>query len=347
MIKRFLFVFIIFVCLFLFCKNDPTGLVMNFQGLQLVYEIDGQIFIINEYGSGKRLLCAGRNPCWSPLKDKIAFFSNNCELCLINIDGSERKTLTRALPDSGGTYMIALRWAPDASRILFCSSKIVPWSMHLINADGTGEKRVVTEEGGFLSPKWSPDGNKISFTGATRLNPTTGIFVANQDGADLCRLLNEGHTAMYGWYPNSQSIAFTGDFDGDSLGFNTSEIYSCGVDGSNLIQLTHGDNIYIFSEWNPTGDKIVFLKKYPLEQKYIGIMDPDGSSQSILKKFGPEEDIAWVKYSFNGMKIAYVMNYRQGNPYSELRVMNSNGSNDRKLDESNVPRVILFDWSAW
>lgn len=343
MIKRFLFIIIIFVYLF-FCKNDPTGPIANFQATQLVYEINGQLYIITDDGSYKRKLCFGWGAKWSTDKNKIAFYSPNSELCIIGTDGSDRTILTNALPDSGGTLMLSLSWSPDASRILFCSSKKVPWSLHLINVDGTNEKRVVTEEGGFVSPQWSPGGNKISYEGWTSLSPKVGIYIANPEGTDKYRLINDGSIAMYGWHPNGHLIAFTGDFDGDSLQFNSSDVFICSSEGSNLIKLTN-DGKSLFCDFSPAGDKIIFQTRLTPENKYLGIMDSDGTNQRILKKFGAEEEMGWAKYSADGLKIAYVMNHRRGNPYSELRVMNFDGSNDRKLDESDVPHTIFFDWS--
>ena len=69
-----------------------------------------------------------------------------------------------------------------------------------VNADGSGLTRLTNAEalppdtGGDEDPRWSPDGRKILFEGAT---PThlggNGIYTMNADGSELTRLHDRGH----------------------------------------------------------------------------------------------------------------------------------------------------------
>src|SRR6185503_14030408 len=56
------------------------------------------------------------------------------------------------------------RWSPDGKRIAFYSTRSGSFEIWLINADGTGLRRL-TEMGNdkAFNPVWTPDGKKLSF----------------------------------------------------------------------------------------------------------------------------------------------------------------------------------------
>ena len=56
-------------------------------------------------------------------------------------------------------------WSPDGSRILFASDRTGEFQVHVMNADGSGVRRLVAQPGRYTNPRWSPAGGSILFTG--------------------------------------------------------------------------------------------------------------------------------------------------------------------------------------
>jgi eukaryotic-like serine/threonine-protein kinase len=88
----------------------------------------------------------------SDSREDLAIFSNNSSTEPRRLTDDEYK-------DRGG------RWSPDGKQIAFYSTRSGNFEIWLINADGTGLRRL-TETGNnkAFTPLWSPDGKRLSFT---------------------------------------------------------------------------------------------------------------------------------------------------------------------------------------
>jgi Tol biopolymer transport system component len=97
---------------------------------------------------------------WSPDGEQIAFYDSDTmgdPTYVINTDGSGRKPL-------GESYSAV--WSPDGQKIAFVTDSNLPnvWLLHVMNADGSGQRRLTNTIRGTLTlPAWSPDGEKIAF----------------------------------------------------------------------------------------------------------------------------------------------------------------------------------------
>ena len=136
---------------------------------------DWEIFVAAADGSRLRQLT--RNllddsaPVWSPDGTRIVFRSDragNAEIFTVAPDGGGLRRLTRNnVPDTRPS------WAPDGERIVFQrfvagGSGLDPRTaeIYVMNADGTGARRLTRNQVDDLNPSWSPTGGG-SPSGAT------------------------------------------------------------------------------------------------------------------------------------------------------------------------------------
>jgi Tol biopolymer transport system component len=213
--------------------------------------LSSDIMVINSDGSGVRKLTDkiyAFDPSWSPDGSKILFGSSgqNPGIRVMNSDGTNLQNI------GGGIHA---RWSPDGSRIAFMSAERGPADIFVMNSNGTNARALlkVPTDGTRrfllpLPPSWSPDGSRIAFQ--TIGDDDAFLEVVNADGKDRTTLANHLFFDLSGgpsWSPDGSRIAFT------RMPFATSEIskkgltshaslscdiYTVGVDGSNLKQLT-------------------------------------------------------------------------------------------------------------
>ena len=298
---------------------------------------------------------SGQNfdPTWSPDGRKIAFVGDG-KISVMNADGSGKRRLTAGTtgtgardsrPDGGPA------WSPDGRKIVFgtlrhagpfaCSqahpSAGCNWELYVMNADGSGQRRLTRDPAIDNGATWSPDGRQLLFHRAPvfrrALPRSVGLWVMNADGSGQRRLA--AATGAAAWSPDGRMIAYsrgTGD---------AREIYVMNADGSGQRRLTHSPGMDLLPTWSPDGRKIAFVSRrercpgvadnrvaYVCGNAEIYVMNADGTGQRNLTRspaYGYYSSAAW---SPDGRKMAFVSD-RDGN--AEIYVMNADGSAQRRL----------------
>jgi Tol biopolymer transport system component len=177
---------------------------------------DSEIYVIDvESGDQVNLTqhpARDTEPAWSPDGDKIAFVSDrngDQEIWVMNADGSHPTDLidAPATETSPVSYISANRtvkaverypvWSPDGTKVLFLRPRY-SWlhsDIYTANVDGTSPSALTSPENSHdspvtMKPAWSPDGEKIAFTGYrdgwTEMH--VEIYIMDKDGSNQTRL---------------------------------------------------------------------------------------------------------------------------------------------------------------
>jgi Tol biopolymer transport system component len=193
------------------CSDDarwsPDGSLLAYDGYGA--DNEGGVFLMRADGTGKRRLCGqpgqpdylcsiGGYPAWSPDGKTVAFALGHSEGPNGRARGggiaTERvdRTGYHAVPRTRGYAVTGLDWSPDGKRFAFEADF---GAVDVVRADGTGARRI---EGEAVSPRWSPDGNRLVFTSANYNTP--GLFVATRSGR-VTKLLGIRAYSV-GWWSN-------------------------------------------------------------------------------------------------------------------------------------------------
>jgi Tol biopolymer transport system component len=158
-------------------------------GRRLAWSSRGEIWTMRASGSAKRRLVRKaqgwhqhHTPAWHGTR--IVYASNrvsdfNTELFAVP---ARRLTFTRGSDGVLGDDSMP-DFAPDGRRIVFTSNRDRQGEIYVMNANGSGQKRLTRRAGDDWAPDVSPDGARIAFTQL----PAT-IWTMNADGTGLRRL---------------------------------------------------------------------------------------------------------------------------------------------------------------
>ena len=201
--------------------------------------------------------------------DQIAFTVNRAgwnEIWLMAADGTERARLTELEPpqnDAAGNGDPA--WSPDGSQIAFAGQIGTTTEdprrteIYVMRVDGTGRRRLTTNDALDGNPAWSPDGKSLAFVsyrdgfGRTCFHEcsTSGeIYVLEVETGETRRLTrSQASDGSPAWSPDGRRIAFVSDRSNRQQ--HAYEIYVMGPSGEDVLRITRNAVWDLEPVWRP------------------------------------------------------------------------------------------------
>jgi TolB protein len=207
--------------------------------------------------------------------------------------------------------------------------------LHVVGADGTGQRRLTEVEGGYAGPSWSPDGKQIALT--CLLGKHRGLCVIDADKAATpspVPFATWGHIGLgaASWLPDGSRIAYGAEHQQPRI---------ADLARSSIRMLDLG-SVESAPAWSPDSNRIAFVREVDHggeRDSEIFVARADGTDVRRLTDH-PAED-AMPTWSPDGTTIAFVSN-RYGN--SEIYVVDAGGGNPVRLTD-NVELDTAPSWS--
>lgn len=278
------------------------------------------------------------------LKGRIVFASDrsgDLEIWTATADGGGLRRLTKT-PGSD----FSPQWSPDGTKIVFESDRDHPSAdpakvtdeIYVMNADGTGQKRLTSNNVEDWGPRWSPDGKRIVFAaGAPKAGDDLDVFVMNADGSGRKDLTpGPGRDFTPDWSPDGKRIVFASDDDGDY------DLYVMNAEGKGVSKLFDGAADVTGPSWSPDGKLIAAQSFDPLTGE-PDIVLASASGFPVVKLTSTLASECCAAWSPDGKRLLFV---GERNGTADLFVMRASDGSGIRLAIGGDARDTTVDWTG-
>lgn len=216
-------------------------------------------------------------PALSPNGEYVAFISEKSlfSLELYLADAQTGKIIRKLTSTATSPHLNALRfiessgsWSPDGERFAAAVFAEGDNKIAIIDVSEGGIKRQIgfKQVEALTNPTWSPDGNKIAFSGSK--GGYSDLYVYNLKTDSLRNITNDRYSDMQpAWSPDGSKLAFVTD-RGDDTNFETMTFgnmkiaeYSLETGRMRLLPQFH-DSKHINPKYGPNGNSLYYISNY-------------------------------------------------------------------------------------
>lgn len=202
-----------------------------------------------------------------------------------------------------------------APAIVFMSSSGNVSTIYICNPDGSGLKALI-DGGIFTSPSWNKEHSKIVFTFINPKNGTSSLYIFDTESKGITLLLERFSPMDPSFDPEGKKVVFA-DFPEE--GTENLEIYTIGIDGTNLRRLTDNQARDYFPKYSPDGKTVVFSSE---RDGNIQLYAMSGSGEDAKRLIEDDFFNNNGSYSPDGLNIIFQSN--RGGTF-DLYKINSDG----------------------
>ena len=225
------------------------------------------------------------NPAWSPNGRAIAYTSWRPFMDVSVSFIYEGRLETPASGTSDEQNWLPA-WSPDGSQLAFTSNRDGQPELYVMNADGTGTRRLTNHPGIDTSPTWSPQGHQLSFVSDRTGSPQ--LYIVGTDGTGLRRLTFESHCDRPTWSPAPYNEIAYSSQTGPGHDIKVIDLAT-----HDVRQLTFGLGTNESPSYSPNGRHVAFSSTRGSGTKQIWVIGRDGRGLRRITSTGNNEMPSW------------------------------------------------------
>lgn len=185
-------------------------------------------------------------------------------------------------------------FSPDGSRIAFIADIDGTSDVYVINADGSGRKRLTSTPAYESAPAWSKDGKSVIFAVGRDTSHIYRVDVSSGAQQEIAVIAGNGAA----FSPDGRKMAFgAGTMPSTTLSI-------ANADGSGPTAMNGASPAFNMA-WSPEGRQIAYTTFTPQRETQVRVVNADGTSSRILMRSDSTEGSPqWPSWSPDGRRLA-------------------------------------------